>query len=58
MNKPKVIDIVIGTLLLITGVLLAFISVEVYKLNNNPRYNVEIEKIEYTPSDFYKGDNR
>ena len=56
MNKPKVIDIVIGTLLLITGVLLAFISVEVYKLNNNPRYNVEIEKIEYTPSDFYKGE--
>ena len=52
MNKPKKIDIVIGILLLITGVLLVFISVEVYKLNNNHRYNVEIEKIEYTPSDF------
>ena len=58
MNKPKGIDIVIGVLLLIMGVLLVFISVEVYKLNNNPRYNVEIEKIEPTPSDFYKGDNR
>ncbi len=56
MNKPKKIDIVIGTLLLIMGVLLLFTSVEVYKLNNNPRYNVEIEKIEYTPNDFYKGE--
>ncbi len=45
MNKPKKINIVIGTLLLIMGVLLVFISVEVYKLNNNPRYNVEIEEV-------------
>ena len=56
MSKTKKIDIVIGVLLLIMGVLLVFISVEVYKLNNNPRYNVEIEKIEYTPNDFYKGE--
>ena len=56
MNKTKKIDIVIGVLLLIMGVLLVFISVEVYKLNNNPRYNVEIEEIEPTPSDFYKGE--
>ncbi len=46
MNKPKKIDIAIGALLLITGVLLVFISVEVYKLNNNPRYNIEIEEVE------------
>ena len=56
MSKTKKIDIVIGVLLLIMGVLLVFMSVEVYKLNNNPRYNVEIEKIEYIPSDFYKGE--
>ena len=49
MNKPKVIDIIIGTLLLITGMLLVFISVEVYKLNNNPRYNIEIEEVEPAP---------
>ena len=53
-NKPKKIDIVIGTLLLGMGVLLVFISVEVYKLNNNPRYNVEIEKIH--TKHFYKGE--
>ena len=46
MSKIKKIDIIIGTLLLVMGVLLVFISVEVYKLNNNPRYNIEIEEVE------------
>ena len=49
MSKTKNIDIVIGALLFIMGVLLVFISVEVYKLNNNPRYNVEIEEVEPSP---------
>jgi hypothetical protein len=52
MNKLKGIDIVIGVLLLIMGVLLVFISVEVYKLNNNPRYNIEIEEVEPIDDNF------
>lgn len=46
MNKIKKIDLMIGVLLLIMGVLLVFMGVEVYKLNNKPRYNVEIEEVE------------